>query len=172
MRVFLEGLLPRVLPESVPYRLIPHEGKSDLEKSIPRKLKAWREPGTRFVIVRDQDNADCLAVKAHLDEICSRAGRADAVVRIACRELESWYLADLDAVDHVFGTRWARKKRQKRFRQPDLLMWPSRELKKLVPGFQKIDGARRMGVRVDLRNDRSPSFRHFVDAVERLSKEA
>lgn len=40
MKVFLEGLLPRVLPEHIGVQLIPHEGKSDLEKSIPRKLRA------------------------------------------------------------------------------------------------------------------------------------
>lgn len=54
MKAFIEGLLPRVLPLHLGFVLIPHEGKRDLEVSIPRKLKAWRDPHARFVIVRAQ----------------------------------------------------------------------------------------------------------------------
>ena len=35
MAVLLDGLLPRLYP-GLPFQCIPHEGKSDLEKSIPR----------------------------------------------------------------------------------------------------------------------------------------
>jgi len=52
MKEFLRGLLPRILPAGCEFQLIPHEGKSDLEKSIPRKLRAWLEPEVRFVVVR------------------------------------------------------------------------------------------------------------------------
>ncbi|GMU62432.1 MAG: hypothetical protein AMXMBFR34_41950 [Myxococcaceae bacterium] len=48
MKVLLDGLLPRIVP-SLDFLCVPHEGKQDLEKSIPRKLRAWREPGVRFV---------------------------------------------------------------------------------------------------------------------------
>lgn len=44
MKELLEGLLPRLFP-GLPFLCIPHEGKRDLERSIPRKLRAWREPG-------------------------------------------------------------------------------------------------------------------------------
>ena len=46
----LKELLPRILSESqsetqtVTYKLIPHQGKGDLQKSIPIKLKAWLDP--------------------------------------------------------------------------------------------------------------------------------
>lgn len=53
MKAVLDIILPQILPESVTFRTIPHCGKSDLEASIPHKLKAWSEPDTRFVIVRD-----------------------------------------------------------------------------------------------------------------------
>lgn len=53
MKEMLELLLPRILPDNINYLCIPHESKSDLEKSIPRKLKAWNSPNTKFVIVRD-----------------------------------------------------------------------------------------------------------------------
>lgn len=59
MKYFLEGLLPRILPEGVDFQLIPHQGKRDLQKTIPKKLRGWNEPGdVRFVILHDQDNKD------------------------------------------------------------------------------------------------------------------
>ena len=103
MKAFLEGFLPRILPPEQSFRLIPHEGKSDLEKSLPRKLRTWREPGARFIVVRDQDRADCVQVKAGLRALCDGTGR-DVLIRIACRELEAWYLADLSAVDKAYGS--------------------------------------------------------------------
>ncbi len=53
MKVLLDGLLPRLFPE-LPFFCVPHEGKRDLELSIPRKLRAWREPGARFAVIRDK----------------------------------------------------------------------------------------------------------------------
>lgn len=146
-----------------------HEGKSDLEKSIPRKLKAWHDPAAKFVVVRDQDSADCLDVKARLQALCSESGRPGAMVRIACRELEAWYLADLAAIDETYRTRLARLQAKKKFRQPDQISSPSRELASLVPAFRKIDGARRLGPLLDLENRRSTSFGHSVRGVRRLA---
>ncbi len=54
MKHLLDALLPRLAP-GMDFLCVPHEGKNDLECSIPRKLMAWNEPGTRFVIVRDND---------------------------------------------------------------------------------------------------------------------
>ena len=167
MKNFLEGLLARVLPEHV-WTLIPHNGKNDLEKSIVRKLRAWREPNARFLILRDQDEADCRAVKARLVELCDEAGRSDVVVRVVCRALESWFLADLAAVDQAFGTALASRQAQRKFRDPDQLHAPDRELTKLVPGFTKGAGARALGPIVDLNNERSASFRCFMETLRRL----
>lgn len=41
MAVLLEDLLPRIYPD-LPFLCMSHEGKQDLEKSIPRKLRAWQ----------------------------------------------------------------------------------------------------------------------------------
>ena len=84
------------------FQCVPHEGKSDLDKSIPRKLKAWLEPGVRFVVVRDNDNADCSDIKAKLVRQCQQAGRPDTLVRLVCQELESWYIGDLAALAEAY----------------------------------------------------------------------
>ena len=68
MNELLEVLLPRIIPETVTFKCIHHEGKQDLEKSIPRKLKAWKTAG-RFVIIRDQDSGDCVEIKNNLKNL-------------------------------------------------------------------------------------------------------
>ena len=101
MADLLDGLLPRLFP-ALRFQCVPHDGKQDLEKSIPRKLRAWREPGVRFVVARDQDSADCRQVKARLIELCRNGGRSDALVRVVCRELEAWYVGDPEALVQAF----------------------------------------------------------------------
>lgn len=39
MKYLLDGILPYILPDGVRFITIPHEGKSDLQKSIPNKLQ-------------------------------------------------------------------------------------------------------------------------------------
>ncbi len=169
MKEFLEELLPRVLPE-VPVTLIPHDGKSDLEASMRRKLRAWRAPDARFIVVRDQDSADCRVVKDRLVDIACEAGRPDTVVRIACRELEAWILGDLQAVAEAFGApAIASRSNEAKFRDPDALGNPVEELKRLVPSYQKRSGARSVGRLLDPERSTSPSFMSFLRAVRRLA---
>ena len=172
MKVLLEGLLPRLFPD-VPFLCVAHEGKQDLEKSAPRKLRAWREPGVRFLVLRDQDAADCRAVKDRLRQVCRAGGREDAVVRIACRELEAWYLGEPDALAEVFRAKSVRRiARKRRYRDPDRVVNPSRALRQLVPGFQKVSGARRMADRLTRERNRSASFQALLRGIERLHQTA
>ena len=56
MKYLLDELLPKILPEGVEFQTISHTGKRALERSIPRKLRGWNEPGdVRFVILHDQE---------------------------------------------------------------------------------------------------------------------
>ncbi len=166
----LEGILPRVLPANLPYLLVPHEGKSDLEASIPRKLRGWREPGVSFVVVRDQDAGDCRLVKRKLGQLCQDAGRADTLVRVACRELESWFLGDLVSVGLAFGVDLTREAGKAKFRDPDAVGAPYQELKQLVPEYQKIFGAELLGPKLDLNGNRSRSLRAFVEGVRKQAE--
>ncbi|WP_295531896.1 DUF4276 family protein [uncultured Pseudacidovorax sp.] len=176
MRALLEGWLPRLVPGWVSgehFLCVPHEGKSDLDRSIPRKLAAWRHPGDRFVIVRDNDNADCIEVKARLRRLCEQAGRPDSLIRLVCQELESWYLGDLAALAAAFDTpRIDSPANRKRFDAPDGWQKPSVEVKRLIPTFQKIGGARAMATHLDAQRNRSHSLRAFVTGVRRLHAEA
>ena len=132
MKTLLDNFLPRVFP-GLPFRCIAHEGKNDLESSIPRKLRGWGGPGVRFVILRDNDNADCYALKERLLQLCRDGGRGDALVRIVCQELEAWYLGQPDAMADAFGEEKLRRiKNRARYRSPDDLQKPSQAIKRLL----------------------------------------
>lgn len=172
MREFLNVFLERLLPSEVFPIVVPHEGKQDLEKSIPRKLRAWGEPGVRFVVVRDQDSADCKCVKKKLAQLCADAGRPESLVRIVCTELESWYLGDLQALAEAYGLRSVGTGQARRkFRNPDALSNAAQELKKLVPSYQKRSGARTIAGHLVIDRNVSPSFMAFVKGVLRIADE-
>ena len=168
MAALLNGLLPRVFP-GISFRCVPHEGKQDLERSIPRKLKAWRVPGVRFVVVRDKDAGECQVLKDRLQRLCAAAGREDTLVRIACQELEAWYLGEPDALADVFANDRLRAiGRKARFRDPDAVEQPARALQRLVPEFQKVSGARRMAKHLTREANRSRSFQVMLRGIEKL----
>lgn len=172
-KVMLEGVLPRLLPVGAfVFRFMVFEGKQDLEKQLPRKLKGYCNSEARFLVIRDQDaHPNCVDVKAKLVELCNQAGRPNALVRIACRELESFYLSDLTAVERGLRIHGLSKLQQtKKFRSPDYLGSPSRELSILTKGkYQKIGGSRSIGVHLQLDNDRSESFSNLISGICRLA---
>jgi hypothetical protein len=175
-KYLLDGLLPRLMPGWVAgqhFLRVPHEGKSDLDRSLPRKLAAWRVPGDRFVVLRDNDAAVCEDVKARLTRLCADSGRADTLVRLVCQELEGWYLGDLDALAQAFGdSRVCAPAVRKRFTDPDAWVKPSAELQRLLPAFQKGQAARRMGQALgDAGDNRSRSFQVFLEGVRRVASE-
>lgn len=170
-RELLEGLIPRLIPEGWACLYLVFEAKQDLEKRMERKLRGWLKPQTIFVVLRDQDSGDCLAVKRGLVERCQRAGKPGSLARVACRDLEAWIAGGLGEFAEEFSCPQARKQRNKRrFVDPDNLVAPVDELRKLYPGYQKLDGARRMGKRLNPANNRSRSFKVFCDGLERVTR--
>lgn len=172
MKSFLDGYLPRLMP-GLDFLCIKHEGKQDLEKSIPRKLRAFHR--SVFVVVRDNDSANCIVIKTRLQRLCEEGGRSDTMIRIACQELEAWYLGVLAVLADVYARpKLAGLGRKTKYRNPDRLGSPSSELVKLVPEFRKLEGARRMGAAMPLLEsaNNSPSFRVFVEGVRRMTRTA
>lgn len=169
MKVFLEGLLPRLFP-GLPFLCVAHEGKQDLEKSIPRKLRAWREPGVCFVVLHDNDGGDCHHLKQNLAALCREGGRDDCLVRIACQELEAWYLGEPEALADAFGDHGLRRiQGRARYRDPDAVLRPSADLERLVPEFQKVSGARLLAKHLSREGNTSRSFQALIEGLERLS---
>ncbi len=168
MKTLLEGMLPRMFPETQ-FQFVAYKGKSALEKSIPHKLRDWREPGVRFVIIRDNDGGDCIALKERLTRLCAAGGRDDSLVRIVCQELEAWYLGDTYALAQAFGNeRLASIGRRARFRNPDDMPKPSDALKELIPNFHKADAAELMATHISRERNISPSFQALLTGIDRL----
>ena len=167
----LSTVVPRLLPDSAPFRCIVFEGKQDLDRSLVRRMKRYLNSGARFVVLRDQDLGNCKEIKEALRGKCGEAGRPEAVVRIICRELESWYLVDLPAVERGLERRGLSQLQRKRiYRSPDTIPAPSKELARLVPSYQKISGSRLIGPHLDLCNERSASFACFVKTLRDMAK--
>jgi len=166
MKVFLDRLIPRLFPD-LPFLCVPHEGKQDLQKSIPRKLRAWREPGVRFVVVHDNDSAECSSLKEELVGLCRKGSREDTLVRIAVQELEAWYIGDPAALAAAFSDPSLESiERRGQYRDPDAVVRPSAELTRLVPAFQKVSGARRMSTQLTREGNRSRSFSVFLRGID------
>lgn len=151
-REMLRGVLPKILPEEIVAQFVVFEGKQDLEKRLPIRLRAWRQPETVFVVLRDQDSGNCFKIKASLNAKCAQAGRQDVLVRIACHELETFYLGDLAAVSTAIGPKSLSKNQQKvKYRNPDRLANPAQELKRIAPTYQKVSGSRAIGPYMDVK---------------------
>ena len=169
MEALLKELLPRIFPD-VTFQYIPHEGKQDLEKSIPRKMRGWREPGVCFVVMRDNDGQDCVALKERLKNLCMHGGREDSLIRIVCQELEAWYFGEPDALAEAYEKVNLRNiGRRRRFRNSDSIRKPSESLKDIIPEFRKgTTSARRMGQYLTRERNKSASFQVFLTGLERL----
>lgn len=173
-KAMLEGVLPRLLPESVKPRYIVFEGKQDMHKQLVKRLRHWQQPESRFVIMRDQDSADCHQVKEDLKTLCNEAGRVDSLVLVACHELESFYLGDLAAVEEGLGLSGLSKQQMTRkFRAPDDLANASEELEKLTGRvYQKLSGSRQIGPHLKLdASNTSRSFAALVTGIQNVCKE-
>ena len=166
----LEGILPRLLPKGVYARYLVFRGKQDLEKNLLRKLRGWQLPNSSFIVLRDQDAGDCHIVKARLMNICQLTGRENVLVRIACRELESFYLGDLAAVEKGLGlSSLSAKQNSRKYRTPDILGNPSEELFKLTEYvYQKVAGSRAISPHLDLQGNRSHSFNVLLSGIRKL----
>lgn len=169
---FLKSLLPRLLKNDIRTEFHSFQGKSDLDKSIMKRLRGYQVPEheqVAFVIIRDQDSANCVEIKQFLQKQVQLSGRDNVLIRIACRELESFYLGDVGALSTVFP-RLTLKKKDK---DPDQRGSPSKRLLELTRNeYQKLSGSRRLGQEMSLEvgANTSQSFRSLITGIQNLIK--
>jgi hypothetical protein len=169
-RAMLEGFLPKLIPHTIRCRYIVFEGKQDLERQLVKRMRGYRVPDARFVVLRDKDSEDCRQVKRRLVGKCTEADHPAGLVRVACHELESWYLGDLAAVEAGLGvTGLARHQNKVPYDNPDGWAAPARKLQSIAPAYQKVGGSRAIGPHLDPANKRSHSFGVFVAGIRKLA---
>lgn len=187
MEAFLAELLPRLLPVDCTFQTYRFQGKHNLLKNLPNRLRAYKRrlaEDTRVLVVVDRDRQDCLALKqilegaaaeAHLRTPSTCGTRPWQVInRIAIEELEAWYFGDWEAVRVAYPRVSANVPHQKNFRDPDNIAggtWEAfeRVLKRhnyFLGGLQKIEVARTIAKHIDPARNSSPSFATFCRAVE------
>ena len=174
-REMLKGVLPRIIPEGIKVHYFIFEGKQDLEKQLERKIRLWKQPNSMFFVMRDQDQGDCKQIKENLSQKVIRTNRqTETLIRIACRELESFYLGDLLAVEEGLSLSGLSKNQQKeKYRVPDALPNPSEILSMITERkYQKVSGSRMIApyLKIDGSN-RSRSFNVLLDGIKNLAEE-
>lgn len=163
----LRKLLFKLYPkcnENEHWVVIPHRGKSELERSIPRKLRGWKEPNAKFVILRDNDGGNCIVLKQRLRDIITGIEEKEVMIRIVCQELESWFLGDLRAIKSAYPKASVQPDRiSKKYRDPDTLTNASEELTKLTGTRAKIARSELIADYLKTLENRSHSFNTFFE---------
>jgi hypothetical protein len=167
MRPVVERICQLFVPEGIDVVILEHQGKQDLQKSIPRKLQAWQYPNAYFIVLHDQDSHDCKHLKSELLALCPHDKLANILIRIVCTELESWFFGDLLAVEKAFPAKPLQGLSKKaKYRIPDAVRHPAKELQKHIPEYQKVAGARAIAPFLSPENT-SSSFQQFIGGVQR-----
>jgi hypothetical protein len=174
-QAMLEGFLPRALAGKweVTHRAtyVVFEGKRDLESKLGKKLNKWLNPNSYFIIIRDTDSGDCVKILDNLKSICQRSGKINFLIRLAIKELESWYFGDLAGVEKGLGVaNLVKYQVKKKYRDPDAISSPSNELRKITNGeYQKVSGSRKIGQHLSINQNRSGSYNRFLTGIRAIT---
>lgn len=187
----LEQLLPKLLPAEANFRILNFQGKHDLLKSLPARMRGYARSlrtDDRIVVLVDRDQSNCHALKHRLEQIAQEAGLATAshpdalgrfqvVNRIAIEELEAWFFGDVAAIRAAYPRVSAHLDQQKGYRDPDAIAGGTWERLERVlqkagyfrPGLNKMEVARAIAQHMEPSRNRSRSFRNFWLGLQKLS---
>jgi len=147
-------------------KIISHQGVNDLKRSLPKKLRAWTDPSAQFLVLRDNDNGNCMDRKNELIQIAEESGKLErTTVRIVCQELESWFLGDLAAIETAYSVPVSTEANNRKYRDPDKIEKPSRDLKSHINNYRKIEGAERIAEHLNLHHNKSQSFLTTINSL-------
>lgn len=167
MLVTLESLITRFFPQRVKDRdwmVSAFSGKSDLEKNIPIKMRGWKWGNPFFIILRDADGGDCVALKEHLAGLAN-PWDTEYKIRVVCQELESWFIGDCEAVRKAYP-RCVFSNETKSYRNPDRLTNASQELSKLTGDQTKLHRAKSISVHLEPSRNCSRSFQVLFKTLQ------
>lgn len=138
MKVFLEGVLPRLAFEKDKFEIKAHRGKEDLITNLKKIVPSLSKSAQQVIILIDQDRTDCKKLKNDIvEKMCNCA--CEYKIRIACYELETWFLGDMEAIAKCsprFKPHFYQNKR-KYCNAIDKIKKPSDIIKKIVPDWEK-----------------------------------
>jgi hypothetical protein len=179
----LLNILPKILEPKISCRIHPYQGKQDLLKKLPNRLKgykAWLPADWRIVVLVDADNQDCKKLKAQLETIAStsnlstksatrNSATSQVLNRLAIEELEAWFFGDIVALNAAYPRIPLNLSNKAKYRNPDSIVggtWEAleRELKRVgyySSGLPKVTAAREISQHMVPGRNRSHSFQVF-----------
>ncbi len=183
----LKNLIPKIISPDVTFDIHPYEGKTDLIKKIPKRLKGythWIPIDWRIVVLIDQDQQDCLMLKQTLEQAAQDAGLITktsvksnctflVLNRIAIEELEAWFFGDVEAIQKAYPRIPSNLDLKAKFRIPDAITGGTWEaLEKVLQksgyykgGLPKVETARNISSYMNPHSNRSRSFQVFRDGL-------
>lgn len=167
MNAALEGLMGTQFPhliQGLDWFLIDFNGKSDLEKRFPDRMKKWNYGDPLFVILRDNDGSDCKKLKKRLEKLASPL-KKPFKVRVVCQELESWFLGDNQAVNTAYP-RCRFSNETAKYRAPDKMTNAAQELGELTGDFSKVGRASLIAPHLDPSLNVSRSFQVLFKTLQ------
>ncbi|MFZ5450095.1 MAG: DUF4276 family protein [Thermodesulfobacteriota bacterium] len=183
----LQNLVPKIIGEDVSYNIHVFQGKQDLLKNLPKRLRGyrpWLPDDWYIVILIDNDQEGCVELKQRLEKIAfhegfitrSNAGpnaKFNVINRIAIEELEAWFLGDMDALRVAYPKIPRHLGTKAKFRNPDAIHNSSETLERELRragyyrgGMPKIEVARRISQHMDPVRNISKSFQVFRVALQ------
>lgn len=178
------------LEENQHFRIHRHQGKGKLPSNplsrpdpkhrglldqLPAKLRGYSYLPSEYcvIVLVDADDDDCQVLKSKLESLCKPYKCPQCrLFRIAVEEIESWFLADENAIK----TAYPRAKLNKLPPPPpDLVIGAWEKLAEVLgrrretcDGGDKKEWATKIAPHLDLKNPKSPSLRAFVQGVSKL----
>lgn len=187
----LINILPRILGEDAAYAIRAFSGKADLLSQLPKRLngyRKWLPEDGRIVVLVDQDQENCLALKSKLEEAAKKAGfitksgahgrsRFEVINRLAIEELEAWFFGDPEALVQAYPRVPAMIGRKAQYRNPDAIVGGTWEaLERILKqsgyypgGMPKVETARNVSMYMDPNRNISKSFQVFRDTLKALA---
>lgn len=182
----LKAILPKILVDDVSFHFHVFEGKPDLLKQLPLRLKGYRQwipDSWRIFVLIDEDRQDCQKLKARLERAAREAGFSTKshpnskgefriVNRLAVEELEAWFFGDVEALRKAYPGVSKTFHRGAKYRDPDAITggtWEAlgRLLKRDYPNFlPKRVVAQKIAPHMEPSRNRSRSFQVFVEGLE------
>lgn len=184
----LRTILPKILSGNISYDFFVFKGKEHLLKSLPERLKTYRQwisDDWRIIVLIDEDREDCHELKAKLEQAAHEAGLVtkssaapnedfQVVNRLAIEELEAWFFGDIEALHTAYPRIPKTLQYQRKYRNPDAIQGGTYEaLERLLirqnyfrERIPKPTVAQNIAQYMEPSRNRSKSFQVFVEGLK------
>ncbi len=172
-----ESFLPKVVLDSERFKIFSHGGRENLLQALKKTLPSVSKvDGAKILVTIDQDNYSCKELKQKLEEIIKENCHCPYKIRIVCKELESWFLGDLEAISKAYPRLKSGKYRNKpEIKNVDEINKPSEKLIKMI---KEIDGRKflskgelseKISPHLNIDINSSVSFQQTIQAIKSLT---